>query len=152
MKTIRRYWRIIFPYFFIVLIWIFSGVNGQNSNNQSSNFASAFGMTNAFARKLAHFVLFGALGYSISSFVKGLHTAEYPNITLTIYPIVLCVAYGAIDEVHQLTIVGRNATIGDVSIDLLAGIIGTLIYIIIFCFWRRWRIYRQLKRTQVITQ
>ncbi|MBP5656438.1 VanZ family protein [Candidatus Saccharibacteria bacterium] len=152
MKTIRRYWRIIFPIFFIVLIWIFSGMNGQSSHNQSSDFASAFGITNAFARKLAHFVLFGALGYSISSFVKGLHTAEFPNFNLILYPIILCVVYGAIDEVHQLTIIGRNATIGDVFIDFLAGIIGTLVYVIIFCFWRRWRIHRQLRQIQKVAQ
>ena len=151
MKTFRRYWRIIFPIFFIVVIWIFSGINGQYSHNQSLDVANSLGISNAFARKLAHFVLFGALGYSVSSFVKGLHSSEFPNFTLILYPIILCVAYGAIDEVHQLTIVGRNATIGDVFIDSLAGIIGTLVYVAIFCFWRRWRINRQLKQIQKIS-
>ena len=152
MKTIQRYWRIIFPIFFVILIWHFSAMNGENSNNQSLNFANSFGLTNAVARKLAHFVLFGALGYSITSFVKGLHSATFPNFTLILYPIVLCIAYGAIDEVHQLTIIGRNATIGDVFIDSLAGIMGTLVYVAIFCFWRRWRIYRQAKRFNKIPQ
>ncbi len=152
MKTIQRYWRIIFPIFFVILIWHFSAMNGENSNNQSLNFANSFGLTNAAARKLAHFVLFGALGYSITSFVKGLHSATFPNFTLILYPIVLCIAYGAIDEVHQLTIIGRNATIGDVFIDSLAGIMGTLVYVAIFCFWRRWRIYRQTKRFNKIPQ
>ncbi len=152
MKTIRRYWRIIFPIIIIVLIWIFSDVNGQNSHSQSASFADAFGMSNAFARKFAHFVLFGALGYSVSSFVKGLHPSEFPNFTLVLYPIIISVAYGAIDEVHQLTIIGRNATIGDVFIDFLAGLIGTLVYVIIFCFWRRWRINRQLRQIQKVSR
>lgn len=146
MNIIRRYWRIIFPIFFVVLIWIFSDMSGDNSNNKSLYWADIFGLSNAAMRTFAHFILFGALGFSISGFVKGLHSSIFPTISLTLYPIVLCVAYGAIDEVHQLTIVGRNGTIGDVFIDSLAGIIGTLIYIIIFCFWRRWRIYRQLKQ------
>ena len=151
MKTIRRYWRIIFPIFFVILIWHFSAMNGENSNNQSLDFANSFGLTNAAARKLAHFVLFGALGYSISSFVKGLHSASFPNFTLILYPIVLCISYGAIDEVHQLTIIGRNATIGDVFIDSLAGIMGTLVYVAIFCFWRYFRVRRQLKQVSKIS-
>ena len=146
MKTIRRYWRVIFPIFFVILIWHFSAMNGENSNNQSLDFATSMGISNIFARKLAHFVLFGALGYSISSFVKGLHPTEFPNFTLILYPIILCVAYGAIDEVHQLTIIGRNATASDVFIDALAGIMGTLVYVAIFCFWRRRRIKRQVAK------
>ena len=152
MNIIRRYWRIIFPIFFVILIWAFSEANGQSSHSQSSNFASFFGISNAFARKLAHFVLFGALAYSIASFVKGLHTAEFPNFTLMIYPIVLTIAYGAIDEVHQLTVVGRNAAISDIFLDTLAGIIGTLVYIAIFCFWRRWRIRRQMRQIQKVAR
>ena len=113
----NRYWRVIFPIFFVILIWHFSAMNGENSNNQSLDFATSMGISNIFARKLAHFVLFGALGYSISSFVKGLHPTEFPNFTLILYPIILCVAYGAIDEVHQLTIIGRNATASDVSLE-----------------------------------
>ena len=146
MKIIRRYWRIIFPIFFVILIWHFSAANGENSNNQSSIFSAWLGISNALARKLAHFVLFGALGYSISSFVKGLHSAEFPNFTLLLYPIILCVAYGAIDEVHQLTIMGRNGAISDIFLDFIAGVFGTLVYIAIFCFWRRWRIRRQIKK------
>jgi len=152
MNTIRRYWRIVFPIILIVMIWIFSDINGQNSHNQSTDVANAFGVSDDFARTFAHFVLFGALSYSIASFVKGLHPSEFPNITLVMYPIVVSVAYGAIDEVHQLTIVGRNATIGDVFLDFLAGLIGTLVYVIIFCFWRRWRIRRQIARDQSIIQ
>lgn len=146
MSIIRRYWRIIFPIFFVIVIWIFSDMSGDNSNNKSLYWAEMFGMSNAAMRTFAHFVLFGALGFSISSFVKGLHSSVFPTTSLVLYPIVLCVAYGAIDEVHQLTIVGRNGTIGDVLIDSLAGVIGTLIYIIVFCFWRRWLIYRQVKQ------
>ncbi len=147
MKTIRRYWRIIFPIFFVILIWHFSAMNGESSNNQSLDFANSFGLTNAAARKLAHFVLFGALGYSISSFVKGLHPSLFPNFTLILYPIILCVVYGAIDEVHQLTIIGRNATVGDVFIDSLAGIMGTLVYVAIFCFWRYFCLHWKAKQT-----
>ena len=139
MYTIRRYWRIIFPIFFIIVIWIFSSYTGDTSNQQSLSFANWLGVSNEFARKLAHFILFSGLGYSLCSFVKGLHPAIFPTQTLVVYPTILCVVYGAIDEVHQLTVLGRNAQIGDVFIDSVAGIIGILIYIAIFCFFRLWR-------------
>ncbi len=146
MYTIRRYWRIIFPIFFIILIWIFSSANGDASHSTSMGVAAWLGISNAAARKLAHFVLFAGLGYSLSSFVKGLHPATFPTHTQVVYPIILCVVYGAIDEVHQLTVFGRNAQIGDVLIDSVAGVMGVLLYIAIFCFYRRWRIRRQIEK------
>ena len=146
MYTIRRYWRIIFPIFFIILIWIFSSANGDASNSFSMKVAAWLGVSNTLARKLAHFVLFGCLGYSLSSFVKGLHPATFPTHTQVTYPVILCVIYGAIDEVHQLTVFGRSAQIGDVFIDSIGGICGVLLYIAIFCFYRRWRIRRQIEK------
>ncbi len=145
MKTFRRYWRIIFPVTVAIIIWWFSDMDGINSNLQSLDIAQWLGLTNTFARKLAHFILFSALGFTISDFVKGLHPLEFPNMNLVIYPIILCIIYAAIDEVHQLTVVGRSANIGDVFIDSLAGVFGTLLFVAIFCFWRRFRIRRQLR-------
>ena len=142
MNVIKRYWRIIFPIFFIIVIWSFSDHSGAISDAESANFASIFGLSNEVARKLAHFFLFGALGYSFTSFVKGLHPLTFPKYTLVIYPILLTTIYGALDEVHQLTVIGRNASAGDVLIDTIAGFAGVLVYIAIFCFWRLWKIRR----------
>lgn len=140
MRFIKRYWRIIFPIFFILLIWAFSATTGDSSNATSLGVANAFGLSNLVARKLAHIVLFGALGYSFSSFIKGLHPFLFPNYTIIVYCLILTTIYGAIDEVHQLTVAGRSGTINDVFLDTIAGLGGILLYTVIFCFFRLWRI------------
>lgn len=139
LKRLERYWRVVLPIFFIIIIWLFSSASGENSQASSEAFANFFGISNALARKLAHFFLFAALGYSISSFLKGLNAGHFPTLTTTIYTTVFTVAYAAIDEVHQLAIAGRNGSVTDVLIDSLAGFAGVLAYIAIFCYVRRYR-------------
>ena len=139
MNILKRYWRIIFPIIIMAIIWSFSSRNGAVSDIESNNFANAVGFDNGFARKFAHFVLFGALGYSATSFIKGLHPLTFPKHTQVFYPVILAVVYGALDEVHQLTVAGRNGSAEDVLIDALAGVAGVLLYVTIFCFYRIWR-------------
>ena len=146
MIFLKRYWRIIFPIFFIIVIWCFSATSGDASNAESLKVASIFGLPNAVMRKLAHMALFGALGYSVASYIKGLHAAIFPNARIFISCVIPVVVYGAIDEVHQLTVAGRNATINDVIIDSIAGICGVLVYIAIFCFYRRWKLYHIIRK------
>ncbi len=146
MKTIKRYWRIIFPIFFIIVIWCFSAASGDKSNSTSTDFANAVGISNAFARKLAHFTLFAGLAYSLSSFAKGLNPGLFPNLNTTIYCTIVPVAYAAIDEIHQLTVAGRNGSVADILLDSLASVFGVLLYIAIFCFFRRMRFKKLLGR------
>lgn len=145
MNIIRRYWRIIFPILFVIIIWSFSDHNGDTSSLESENIASIIGVSNGFIRKFAHFVLFGGLGYSCTSFIKGLHPLTFPKNTQVFYPVVITTIYGALDEVHQLTVIGRNGSATDVLIDALAGVAGVLAYISFFCFWR----IRRAKRNSV---
>ena len=152
MNTIKRYWRIIFPIFFIIVIWTFSSSNGDASDSQSLFFANIFGIPNELIRKFAHFALFGALGYSITSFIKGLHPLTFPKHTQVFYPVVITVVYGALDEVHQLTVMGRNGSISDVFIDALAGIAGVLAYISYFCFYRMHKAKRMSAKAVVELQ
>ena len=144
MNLIRRYWRIIFPIIIGILIWALSDHNGDTSAGESNTIADILGISNGLARKLAHFVLYGAMGYGIASFIKGLHPVSFPKLTQIMYPIIVTVIYGAIDEVHQLTVMGRNGSAKDVILDALAGVAGTFVYIIIFCFIRMRRNKRSL--------
>jgi hypothetical protein len=152
MSILRRYWRIIFPIFFVAVIWIFSSHNGDVSDNESLFFASLFGISNGLIRKFAHFFLFGALGYSTTSFIKGLHPLTFPKHTHIFYPVIVTVIYGALDEVHQLTIAGRSGQASDVLIDALAGIAGVLAYIAYFCFYRLWRAKRAVVKAVIDEQ
>ena len=146
MHFIRRHWRIIFPIIIAIIIWIFSSQPGDVSDAQSLYFAQLLGISNMAARKLAHFILFGAFGYATTSYIKGRNPDLFPTYNYVAYPIIITTVYSAIDEVHQLTVAGRSAQLGDVLIDTLAGICGVLIYIIIFCFWRRFRLYLARER------
>ncbi len=139
MYIVRRYWRIIFPIFFMLIIWIFSSRTGEISEAQSDKVAGFLGMSNEFVRKLAHFVLFGGLGYSCTSFIKGLYPKSFPMHTQVFYPVIVATIYGAFDEVHQLTVAGRSGSAIDVLIDALAGIAGVLAYIAIYCLIKLWR-------------
>lgn len=152
MSIVKRYWRIVFPIIFIFLIWSFSSHNGNVSDNESIFFANLFGFSNGFMRKLAHFALFGALGYSCTSFIKGLHPLTFPKHTQVFYPVIITAIYGALDEVHQLTIAGRNGSANDVLIDTLAGLAGVLAYIAYFCFYRIWKAKRAAVKTIVEEQ
>lgn len=143
MYTIRRYWRIIFPIIIAIIIWGFSSQTGDISDAKSLKIAQFFGLSNEVARTFAHIILFGAFGYSLTSFVKGLYPEIFPTHNLVVYPIIITTVYGAIDEVHQITVIGRTAQVSDVLIDTLAGLCGILLYIAIFCFWRLFRLHLQ---------
>lgn len=152
MSILKRYWRIIFPIIFVAIIWAFSSHNGDVSDNESIFFANLFGISNGAIRKIAHFVLFGALGYSCTSFIKGLHPLTFPKYTQIFYPVIITVVYGALDEVHQLTIAGRSGNAQDVLIDALAGVAGVLAYISFFCFYRIWRTKRAAVKAVIDVQ
>lgn len=152
MDSIKRYWRIIFPIFFVIVIWTFSAHTGEVSNTESDNIASIVGFSNGFIRKFAHFVLFSALGYSCTSFIKGLHPLTFPKHTQVFYPIIITIIYGALDEVHQLTVAGRNGSAGDIFIDALAGLAGVFAYIAFFCLYRMWKAKRSTVNTILAEQ
>ena len=146
MRIVKKWWRIIFPIIVAIIIWHFSSQNAEISGQQSLFFAKLFGIEDILARKLAHVCLFALFGYSTTSFFKGLEPWAFPTHSLALYPVIISTVYGAIDEVHQVTVLGRSGEIGDVVIDTLAGLCGVLFYIVVFCFWRRWRIRRAYER------
>ena len=45
--------------------------------------------------------------------------------------VVFSLFYGITDEIHQLFVVGRNATLGDVMVEAVGGGVGTLIYLLL---------------------
>ena len=141
MQIIKRYWRIVFPIIIAIIIWAFSAQSGEASDAESLRYAESFGISNIAMRKIAHIILFGAFGYSLCSYIKGLYPYVFPTYNLVAYAAIIGIVYGAIDEVHQLTVIGRSALVSDVFIDALGVACGILIYIIIFCFWRLFRIH-----------
>ena len=146
MVFIKKWWRIIFPIIVAIIIWYFSSQNADISQQQSLFFANLLGISDALARKLAHFILFALFGYSLCSFFKGREPNAFPTHSLVLYPVIITTVYGAIDEVHQVTVLGRAGLLSDVIIDTLAGICGICTYVAIFCFWRRLRMRKAVDR------
>src|SRR5690606_38337557 len=64
--------------------------------------------------KVAHFVLYGVLGWLVAA---GRERAGTPGPWIVT---VLAIAVGAIDEIHQRTVPGRSAELADFIVDALA--------------------------------
>ena len=78
-------------------------------------------------RKLAHYTLYFILGILSFLVVK-----DYSiNKKLIIYSLLICFLYACSDEFHQLFVYGRGASLKDVKIDFIGGVIGSIFYSLI---------------------
>lgn len=100
----------------------FSGFSQLNAENQ----ALLTEQLNHFVRKMAHFSLYFILGFMAALSVF-LATHKYKKSLLA--GALLCLAYGAFDEIHQMFVPGRTPLVRDVIIDTAGGMCG-----IVFCF------------------
>ena len=146
MVRLKHYWRIIFPIVIALIIWFFSAASGDVSHNQSLGVANWLGWPNDITRKVAHVILFMAFGFSLAFYSKERYPQTYPRYESLIFNMIVVVVYGAIDEVHQLLVAGRNATFSDVVLDTVAGLCGILIYIAIYCLIWQLLIKRHSKK------
>src|SRR5690606_32746266 len=64
--------------------------------------------------KLAHFALYGALGWLAAA---GRERAQWPASWIVT---LLAIAVGVIDEIHQRTVPGRSAEVADAVVDAFA--------------------------------
>lgn len=79
--------------------------------------------------KVAHGVFFGVLGFF---YVRSLRPWDQVlSLKELILVTVMVTAYGAIDEIHQTFVMGREASLGDLAADAAGGLIAAAI------FWRR---------------
>jgi VanZ family protein len=82
------------------------------------------------ADKLLHFIVFGILGILTA---RGLRKSVNKKISENYFAItiVMCILYGASDEIHQYFVPGRHSSWGDWLADMLGIIIMVWIYKII---------------------
>ena len=101
----------------VVVLFILSSISGEDLSQY----------TFAISDKLIHFLVFGILGILMfRSFSVSLRPGIRKNAI--ILAIVLASIYGAIDEIHQLYVPGRFASVGDWFADTLGIIVMVLIY------------------------
>ena len=79
--------------------------------------------------KLAHVLVFGVLGFLFSrSFRPRDEDLPFTRVLLVT---LLVAVYGGFDEVHQLFVPGREASLGDLAADTVGGFIAGIF------FWKR---------------
>lgn len=122
----------------LLVIFIFSGQDGNKSINTSDTFASIIIdklaeikkkdlsperkkelviETRFIVRKIAHFALYFLLG-GITYLVMSIYLKD-KKLVLLISSLAICILFASIDELHQLFTVGRTAQIYDVVVDTL---------------------------------
>jgi VanZ family protein len=79
--------------------------------------------------KIMHTIAFGILGFL---FARSLRPKQGTSAFARIAVITLMVAlYGAFDEIHQLFVKGREASLGDLAADTAGGLVAAVL------FWKR---------------
>ena len=145
MNIIRRYWRIALPIIIMIIIWIFSSINGVTSEANSLAVASFFGIPNFVILKLAHVLLFGLLGFTWAVYMKHRYIDIFPSTGSLVFAVILVLCYGIIDELHQYYVPGREALPIDVLLDTVSGLGGAFLYTAIFSFRYRNRLLKRKK-------
>ena len=123
---------IILVILWMILIFIMSSFDANNSSNQS-NFivdivVNIFKIDNIellslIIRKLAHFTEYFILGILvINMFNKNNISNKY------LISIILCIIYACTDEIHQFFVPGRSCQVTDVIIDSMGSIMGVYLY------------------------
>lgn len=79
-------------------------------------------------RKGAHFTIYFILGILVFSLLKEYRLVNLRTLVITVG---ICFLYACSDEVHQLFISGRSASVIDVFIDTLGSMSGSFIYLFI---------------------
>ena len=69
----------------------------------------------SFVRKLAHFFIYFVLGVLVFAFFSSLFHSK--KLKALFFSLAFCFLYGMLDEIHQLYVPGRGATLSDVFLD-----------------------------------
>ncbi len=140
MKKRLLYWSL--PVFIMALIFFFSAQPSDVSAQTSQTFGKEllslldsifeFSMPteaeiDAFLRKIAHFVIYAALG---GSFYVALRqtSRRYFGIRALLFSLL----YAVSDEVHQYFVPGRSAQVSDVLLDFVGSIFGVWVIYLLF--------------------
>ena len=145
---LKKHWRIFLPIAIMVVIWVFSAMNGSRSDAQSVPIANFLGIPNGLIRKVAHFTLFATLGALWYNYIRNSNIRKFtPGFTFVL-SISLAVVYAGIDEMHQLFVPGRSGEINDVLIDSVASVTGVVVFALIH-YLTRTKEQKALRRREV---
>lgn len=146
--VISRVVSVLFTLAAAVLIFFFSAQNavesGETSNSFIKHIAEIFVRSfrslspeekyefaenfQAAVRTLAHFSVFGLLGFSVFATERSFGHKNYKAYAVGI---AFCFLYAVSDEVHQYFVPGRSAQLVDIAVDTAGSIVGACAFLII---------------------
>ena len=149
----------------LTMIFIFSSQNGEASTGTSSSFTrrllelldarftsltagaqrTIVSFTERHMRKLAHFIEFAMLGCLLRLLMETYVRRHASSISLAIGT---CLA--ALDELHQLFVSSRGASVLDVLLDSAGCLWGIVAGFMMIVGCLRWRVWRQQKREAAV--
>lgn len=113
--------KIIYYYlpFWLWTIALFTGTSLPGSSITLPDFQ--------FSDKFAHFFAYAGVGFLLRRLIPHLR-AEFWKKSYTNISITIGVFMGIIDELHQIFIPGRDASLGDLLADIIGVVLGIFIY------------------------
>ncbi len=115
-----------------VIIFSFSGENGNESQQVSQNFLSLIIeyigniVSHNVLRKIAHFSEYAALGFSVCGAIY--FTFDKNKFYI---PLIPCVLYAASDEIHQYFVPERACRLFDIFVDSCGSLFGIFVFLLI---------------------
>ncbi len=134
-------------FFIMVVIFLFSAQNGENSSDTSSGFLALIQNSkflslffppifsenqSANIRTFAHLYIFMILGFTSAIAVRFYIIKRYTIIRHFILSLTISVLYAISDEIHQYFVPDRAMQIYDVMIDSIGIIIGIIAYFVVY--------------------
>ena len=147
MKNKLKYLPCITTLAVMIIIFIFSSQNAEDSSQTSTGFMqfiinivnSVFNTCHSpslaqeidfFVRKAAHFSIFARLGLNVCWMLVWLR--EYiTKSNAVLASAIFCFIYACTDEMHQLFSSGRSCRFADVILDTAGGIFGAICFLIL---------------------
>lgn len=135
----KRIFHIVLTVMIMAFIFVQSALSADLSMHESNvivqwlaSFLHAQPETLSFiVRKCAHFLEYMILGISMVVTVRDLSRWNRPKSGIVAF--LICAAYAATDEVHQMFVQGRSGEVRDMLIDSLGTLTGILIACLISC-------------------
>lgn len=82
----------------------------------------------SFVRTSAHFMEYIVLGFLAANTVRAFNVKQKFIYWL---PVLFCCIYSIGDEIHQIFVPGRSCQLGDIVVDTLGGVVGTICFIVL---------------------
>lgn len=145
MNFIKKHWRLILPILLLAIIFFFSAEGSTASDATSESVANFFGIPNAIMRKIAHFILYAALGASLNYYFRTL--GKFTSAFNFVVSLGLATFFATFDELHQTFVPGRAGLLSDVLLDTAAAATGIILFASIY-YLTRSKTQKQSRREQ----